>query len=216
MDGLPKEEMFQKRSKSDVTNSLLNGCSDNHKKRHRFYPVFIILLAGVAFILGTVNWSTAVNGQNETSTDQPVQQLIQTSIQSWLAVALGIASIIGVAVKFLETYNKNHTNDTRFIKITEALRMTKDSIEESDKAIKDNADLNKIIINNIANIPQVKEWFERPENKTLIEQANKNADEMAESIKQYYQVYGKMAGDESKDHIIRMVANTEKQLVPGS
>jgi hypothetical protein len=132
-----------------------------------------------------------------------------------MAVALGIASLIGVILKFIETYNKNHTNDGRFIKLAEVLRMTKDSIEESDKAIKDNADLNKLIINNVANVPEIKAWFERPENKTLVEQANKNADKMAESIKEYYQVLGRKAGDESKDHIVRMLANTEKQLVPG-
>jgi hypothetical protein len=132
-----------------------------------------------------------------------------------MAVALGIASLIGVILKFIETYNKNHTNDGRFIMLAEVLRLTKDSIEESDKGIKDNADLNKLIINNVANVPEIKALFERPENKTLVEQANKNADKMAESIKEYYQVLGRKAGDESKDHIVRMLANTEKQLVPG-
>jgi hypothetical protein len=182
------------------------------------YVVFISLTAIAAMSLGVVNWTIA-NAQNDTSAgeveEQSIEQLIQASIQSWLAVALGIASLIGVALKFIETYNKNNKNDTRFIKLAEALRMTKDSIEETDKAIKDNADLNRSIINNIANIPQAKEWFEKPENKALIEQANKNADEMAESIKQYYQVLSKMAGDESKDHVVRMIADTEKRLVPG-
>ena len=132
-----------------------------------------------------------------------------------MAVALGVASLIGVALKFIETYAKNHTNDTRFIKLAEVLRKTKDSIEESDKAIKDNADLYQLIVNNIANIPEVKAWFEKPENKALIEKANKNADEMAETMKQYYQVSSGKAGDNSRDYIVRMLAETEKKLVPG-
>jgi hypothetical protein len=95
------------------------------------------------------------------------------------------------------------------------LTRAKDSLEETDRGIKENADLYKSIINNIVSVPEFKTWIKRPENKALIEQANKNADEWAESIKEYYQTFSKKAGDESKDHIVRMLANTEKQLVPG-
>jgi hypothetical protein len=132
-----------------------------------------------------------------------------------MGVALAVASLIGVALKFIEIYTKNNTNDTRFTKLAEVLRKTKDSIEESDKAIMDNADLYKSIVNSLANIPEVKAWFEKPENKGLIEKANKNADEMAESIKQYYQEYSSKAGDNSRDYVVRMLADTEKELVPG-
>jgi uncharacterized membrane protein len=210
-----KKEIFHRKTKSNGIICISNRYSNNNEERHSLYAFYIILLAVAAIALGTANWSIVAFAQNETSTAQTTAGLIQASIQSWMAVALGIASLIGVILKFIETYNKNHTNDGRFIKLAEVLRMTKDSIEESDKAIKDNADLNKLIINNVANVPEIKAWFERPENKTLVEQANKNADEMAESIKEYYRVLGRKAGDESKDHIVRMLANTEKQLVPG-
>lgn len=197
-------------------NNKNNSLKTLKGKRTIDLNLFLIVLATFALFFGFSNLNT-INAQNVTlpSTEQSTSQIIQMSIQSWMGVALGIASIIGVVIKFVETYNKNNTNDSRFIKLAEVLRATKDSIEESDRAIKDNADLYKSFIDNIANLPAFREWFEKPENKKLIEQANKNADEMAESIKLYYQTYSKKAGDESKDHIVRMLTNTEKQLVPG-
>jgi hypothetical protein len=206
--------IFRKKTKSNGIICLSDKSSNNHEERHPLYALFIVLMAVAAIALGTANWSI-VTAQNETSTDQSTAQLIEASIQSWMAVALGIGALIGVILKFIETYRKNHTNDKRFDKLAEVLELAKNSIEESDKAIKDNADLNKLIINNVANVPQIREWFERPENKTMIEQANKNADQMAEDLRNYYQVLSKQPGDEDKDSIVRRLATTQKQLVPG-
>jgi hypothetical protein len=208
------EELFKRQISLELTKkNIFCNMSNRFSSIHNTWFLFT-LLAIVAIALAAAKW-TIVNAQNETSIPLSTPELIQASIQSWMAVALGVASLIGVALKFIETYAKNHTNDTRFIKLAEVLRKTKDSIEESDKAIKDNADLYQLIVNNIANIPEVKAWFEKPENKALIEKANKNADEMAESMKQYYQVSSRKAGDNSRDYIVRMLAETEKELVPG-
>jgi hypothetical protein len=49
----------------------------------------------------------------------------------------------------------------------------------------------------------------------MIEQANKNADEMAKDIiRNYYQVLSRRAADDDKDSIVRRLARTENQLVP--
>jgi hypothetical protein len=92
--------------------------------------------------------------------------------------------------------------------------MTKSSIEGTDKAVQDNAELIKLIANNISSVPEMKAWLERPENRAMIEKANKNADEMAEDIRKYYEILGKRAGDEDRDRIVRGLATVSKQLAP--
>ena len=81
-----------------------------------------ILQAIVAIALSTIQW-TIVNAQNATSVPLSTSELTQASIQSWMG-----ASLISVVLKFIEKFTKNNMNNTRFTKLAEVLRKTKDSI----------------------------------------------------------------------------------------
>ena len=121
--------------------------------------------------------------------------------------------LIGVATKFYtDTIRHGKLND-REAKLTEVLRDIGNSLEETDKGAKDNAQLIAQIANLAASSPQLKELVDR--NKSLFDDIQKNATEWNEDMKKYYEARGPTAGDQSDDRTVRALAEIQKKFVKG-
>ena len=82
------------------------------------------------------------------------------------------------------------------------------SLKGTDISVKDNAELIQGIVRLMMKIPQVKQ--ELDVNTHLLDKINTNAERWKKDLESYYEKTSRMPGDDSKDLIIRRVAEMQK------
>jgi|KBSMisStaDraftv2_1062788.scaffolds.fasta_scaffold3131827_1 hypothetical protein len=72
------------------------------------------------------------------------------------------------------------------------------------------------MIKAMAKFPTIKDFVESKEDQESISNIIEFEQDTQADIKSHYETFAKMAGSESKDHLIRELAPVESKLVPAS
>ena len=138
--------------------------------------------------------------------------IITNTIQSIIGLVIAVLTGAGLLSKMYRDNIGKEQGGQRDAKISEGLDSLLNSLKGTDISVKDNAELIQGIVRLMMKVPQVKQ--ELDVNTDLLDKINTNAERWKKDLESYYEKTSRMPGDDSKDLIIRRVAEMQKQTVP--
>jgi hypothetical protein len=138
--------------------------------------------------------------------------IITNTIPSIIGLVIAVLTGAGLLLKWYRDNIGKEQGGQRDAKISEGLDSLLNSLKGTDISVKDNAELIQGIVRLMMKVPQVKQ--ELDVNADLLDKINTNAERWKKGIESYYEKTSRMPGDDSKDLIIRRVAEMQKQTVP--
>jgi hypothetical protein len=183
-----------------------------NRKKDQSWTIVSYFCLGIAVFLGInafMMWTAVVANAQPTGGD-----IVQTTVASWTGLISALAAIAAVIAKWADSQANKHKENIRWLQFAEYANMAKDSLQSTDKSVKDNADLIKNLANVLGNVPPIKTELEKPQNQAVINEINKNVDDWARDLQKYYEIASRVTELNPKDPVVKKIADVQSFLTP--
>jgi hypothetical protein len=184
-----------------------------NRKKEQSWTIVSYFCLGIAVFLGISSlmmWTAVVANAQQ---PQSGGNIVEATVASFTGLISALAAIAAVIAKWADSQANKHKENTRWAQFAVYANQAKNSLQETDKGAKDNADLIKKLANVIGNVPPIKTELEKPENQAVINEINKNVDDWTTDLRKYYEIASRINGQNSKDEVVRRIADIQQFLV---
>lgn len=184
-----------------------------NRKKEQSWTIVTYFCLGIAVFLGInalMMWTAVVANAQQGQTGV---ESAQTLVASFTGLISALAAIAAVIAKWADSQANKHKENTRWAQFAVYANQAKNSLQETDKGAKDNADLIKKLVNVIGNVPAVKTELEKPQNQAVINEINKNVDDWTTDLQKYYEIASRISKLNEKDEVVQRIADIQQFLV---
>jgi hypothetical protein len=184
-----------------------------NRKKEQSWTIVSYFFLGIAVFLGInalMMWTAVVANAQQGLT---AVESAQTLVASFTGLISALAAIAAVVAKWADSQANKHKENTRWAQFAVYANQAKNSLQETDKGAKDNADLIKKLVNVIGNVPPVKTELEKPQNQAVINEINKNVDDWTTDLQKYYEIASRISKLSEKDEVVQRIADIQQFLV---